>query len=202
MYCDVRCWDWGGATVHGNDAGEMAVRPILTIGDPSLRERSAEVSEDAFGSAALERLVANMIETMRANDGIGIAAPQIGELLRVAVVEIPEDAPRYPGAPSEPLMVFVNPVVTVVDGEEQEFWEGCLSVPDLRGLVRRPRAARVEYRDCEGGRHSLIAEDFFATVVQHEFDHLDGVLFIDRVRDTRELATVENYQRFIARGRG
>ncbi len=180
----------------------MAVRPILTIGNPRLRERSAEVSEDAFGGAELERLVADLIKTMRANDGIGIAAPQVGELLRVAVIEIPEDSPRYPGAPSEPLMVFVNPVVTVVDGEEQGFWEGCLSVPDLRGLVWRPRAVRVEYRDCEGVRHSLIAKDFFATVVQHEFDHLDGVLFVDRVRDMRQLATVENYQRFIAREHG
>ncbi len=162
-----------------------------------LRERARAVQDHEFGSAWLEELLADMVDTMRANDGIGIAAPQVAESVRVAVIEIPEDSPRYPGAPAQPLMVFVNPVVTVLDRTEQGYWEGCLSVPDLRGLVWRPRAVRVEYRTADGSAAELVAEDFLATVVQHEFDHLDGILFVDRLRDTRQLATVENYRRFI-----
>jgi len=137
-----------------------------------------------------------MIDTMRVEDGIGIAAPQIGESLQVAVVEIDDDSRRYPNMGRFGTTVFINPVITVLDPVEQAFWEGCLSVPDLRGIVHRPRKIRVDYLDRDGARRWLEAEDFPATVLQHELDHLQGVLFVDRVSDTKTLATVEEYRRF------
>ncbi len=174
----------------------MAVAELATIGHPLLRARAAEVPQERLATAELGSLVRDLGDTMRAHDGIGIAAPQIAESERVVLIEIPQDSPRYPGAQAEPLIVFVNPVLTVLDACEQGYWEGCLSVPDLRGLVWRPRAVRVEYQDLEGRDCELLAEDFLATVVQHEFDHLEGVLFIDRVRDTSKLATVDNYRKY------
>ena len=136
---------------------------------------------------------------MHAEGGIGIAAPQIGEPLRAAVIEISSVSNRYPGMQPFPLTLFINPRIVVVDATEQGFWEGCLSVPGLRGYVLRPRGVRVEYLDAAGSSRSLLAEGFLATVVQHELDHLDGVLFVDRVRDTKRLTTVENYVKHWAR---
>ena len=174
----------------------MAARKIVEIGDPRLREKSRTVDPAGFGGAELRELVEDMVDSMHAAGGIGIAAPQIGVSLRVAVIEIDPATTRYPGAAGFPSTVIVNPRVTVLDPAMQSYWEGCLSVPNLRGLVHRPRAVRVEYVDLEGAPHAIEAEGFLATVFQHELDHLDGVLFVDKVRDTRHLATVENYARF------
>ena len=113
----------------------------------------------------------------------------------LAVIEFDPDSERYRDMGQCALTVFVNPVVTVLDDEEQAFWEGCLSVPDLRGVVPRPRKVRVDYVDLDGQPQSMVGEDFIATVLQHELDHLDGILFVDRVRDTRLLATVDEYEK-------
>jgi len=137
---------------------------------------------------------------MHAEGGIGIAAPQIGESVRVAVIAIDRASARYPNMADFPLTVFVNPLITVLDPAAQGYWEGCLSVPNLRGYVMRPRAVRVDFLDGRGQPRSLEAEGFLATVLQHEIDHLDGVLFVDRVRDTTKLATVENYMRYWSPG--
>jgi len=174
------------------------VRDVLTIGHPLLRRRAHRVPREMLGSPELARLVADLVDTMRANDGIGIAAPQIGVQLRVAILEIPGDSQRYPGSPPMPRIVFVNPEVRILDPTTRGYWEGCLSVPNLRGFVERPRAVEVRFSGTDGSPAELTAEDFVATVVQHELDHLDGVLFVDRVRDTTKLATVENYRRFWA----
>ena len=164
-----------------------------------LRTRAVEIDAATLGTASFAGLVGDLIDTMHAEGGIGIAAPQIGESVRVAIIEIDAASTRYPDMSAFPLTLFVNPRVTVVDAAEQGFWEGCLSVPGLRGYVSRPREVRVEYLDGDGTPRLLEAEGFLATVVQHELDHLDGVLFVDRVRDTRRLATVENYARYWAR---
>jgi peptide deformylase len=174
----------------------MPTREIVQIGNPLLREKARHLTESELGSATLQELVADMIDTMHTAGGIGIAAPQVGESLRVAVIEIDAGSSRYPDLKSFPLTVLVNPKVTVLDAEEQGYWEGCLSVPNLRGLVFRPRHVRVDYCDVEGKKHTIVAEGFLATVFQHELDHLDGILFLDKVRDTRRLATTDNYVRF------
>jgi peptide deformylase len=174
----------------------VAVRDVRKIGDPVLRRRAGIVERVALSRADFDRLVRDMVDTMRAEGGIGIAAPQIGESLRVAVIAIDPTSSRYPHVSAFPLTLFVNPRITVVDPDEQGFWEGCLSVPNLRGYVHRPRGVRVDFEDEEGRGQSLEAEGFLATVLQHELDHLDGVLFVDRVRDTTQLSTLENYAKY------
>lgn len=158
----------------------MAVRPVLRMGHPLLLERSREV--ESFGTADLEALLTDMRDTMAALDGAGLAAPQIGVPLRVVIFG-GEANPRYPDAPPVPRTVLINPVLTPLSGEQEEDWEGCLSVPGLRGRV--PRYTRLHYRgvDEQGAPIDRTAEGFHARVVQHEVDHLDGVLYPMRVRD-------------------
>jgi peptide deformylase len=158
----------------------MAIRPILRLGNPVLRQVAAPVTE--FGTAALRELVHDMLETMRANDGAGLAAIQIGVLERVVVFELTAN-PRYPDAEPVPLTVLVNPTIEPL-GEERELgWEGCLSVPGMRGLV--PRYRRVRYRGFDelGRPIDRTVTDFHARVVQHETDHLNGILYPQRIED-------------------
>jgi peptide deformylase len=176
----------------------VALRPVRKIGDPVLRAPAATYAAADLSSADFARLIDDMVETMHAEGGIGIAAPQIGEPVRIAVIAIDRASARYPDMADFPLTVFVNPRITVLDPTEQGFWEGCLSVPNLRGYVLRPRGVRVDFLDAHGRAQSLHADGFLATVLQHELDHLDGVLFVDRVRDTTKLATIENYVRYWA----
>jgi len=156
------------------------IRPILRMGDPRLLEKARPV--EAFGTAELRGLVADMQETMLAANGAGLAAPQIGVGLRVVIFGF-ESNPRYPQAEPVPHTVLVNPVLTPLTDVLEEGWEGCLSVPGLRGLV--PRHARLAYRgfDIEGTPIEREASGFHARVVQHECDHLDGILYPMRIRD-------------------
>lgn len=174
----------------------MAIRPVLTIGNPLLRLVARDVTPEELRSEAFGQLVGDMVETMHHEQGIGIAAPQIGESVAVAVIEIESDQARYPGQEPFGQRVFVNPRMRVLDPVEQGFWEGCLSVPNLRGYVERPRRIRVEYLDLDGTPLAIEAEGFLATVLQHELDHLAGVLYVDRIRDMTRLATLEDYLRF------
>jgi peptide deformylase len=137
---------------------------------------------------------------MRAANGAGIAAPQIGELVRIATIEV-GDNPRYPYKPRIPLTVVVNPIIEPIPGpdgerEQVEINEGCLSVPNLRGNVMRHVHIRVRYLDRHGAEHDEIKRGLTAGTFQHELDHLDGVLFLDRVEDTRTLTTWEQFERF------
>ena len=159
----------------------MAVRPVLKMGEPLLRAVAQPV---ARFDAQLAALVADMDDTMRALSGAGIAAPQIGVSARVVIFELQEN-PRYPHIRPVPYTVLVNPVLTPLTAEEDEGWEGCLSVPGLRGLV--PRVTRLRYSgfDLAGAPLERTVEGFHARVVQHEVDHLDGILFPQRVRDLR-----------------
>jgi peptide deformylase len=158
----------------------MAVRPILRLGHPVLRQIAAPVAE--LGTPALRELVHDMLDTMRANDGAGLAANQIGVPVRVVVFELTVN-PRYPDADAIPLTVLVNPEIEFLDAERESGWEGCLSVPGMRGLV--PRYRRLRYRGFDelGQPIERTVEGFHARVVQHECDHLDGILYPQRIED-------------------
>jgi peptide deformylase len=176
---------------------------ITTIGDPVLRERAPEMSLDELRSPEVQKLIDSVIETRREAGGAGLAAPQVGVSKRIAVVEV-DGATRYAYKPLVPLCVLVNPVLEPMGEESLLINEGCLSVPDLRGDVPRHLRVRVQYFDRNGTPSSLEAEGLTAGTFQHEVDHLDGVLFIDRLADTRSLSTWEQFarrgeQEFLAR---
>jgi peptide deformylase len=162
----------------------MAIRPVLRMGDARLLETARPVAPDAFGSPQLRALVADLEDTMAHLDGAGLAAPQIGVGLRVVIFGF-TDNPRYPDAPSVPYTVLVNPVLTPLSEEVETGWEGCLSLPGLRGCVPRWRALRYTGFDLSGQPIDRRVEGFHARVVQHECDHLDGVLYPMRIDDLR-----------------
>jgi peptide deformylase len=159
------------------------IRTILRMGDPRLLQVARPVAQ--FGTGELRLLIDDMFDTMRAADGAGLAAPQIGVPLRVVIFGSPEGAPnpRYPDQPPIPQTILVNPLLQALDDEMQEGWEGCLSVPGLRGVVPRYRRLRYSGFDCDGRPIERTVEGFHARVVQHECDHLDGILYPMRVRD-------------------
>ena len=171
----------------------MSVRPIATVGHPVLRERAREVTEEELRSAEAQRLIDDMIETMRDASGAGLAANQVHETLRIAVVEVRAGNPRYPYKPPIPLTVMVNPVIEPVGDATIAINEGCLSVPGLRGTLDRFETVRVCYRDREGSEHEEVRRGLTAGTFQHELDHLDGILFLDRVRDPATFSTWEQF---------
>lgn len=158
----------------------MAVRPILRIGDPRLRQVSDPVLE--FDTPELHTLIDDMFDTMVAADGAGLAAPQIGVLKRIMIFGV-EATPRYPDAEAVPSTVLVNPEFTVLDDATAGFWEGCLSVPGMRGYVERPAHIRYRGYDQYGKPFEREVAGFHAIVFQHEYDHLDGILYPDRLTD-------------------
>jgi peptide deformylase len=160
----------------------MSIRPVLKMGEPLLLRVAAPVGRF---DAELQELVADMDDTMRALSGAGIAAPQIGVSARVVIFEL-KDNPRYPHITPVPYTVLVNPLVTPLTAEQDEGWEGCLSVPGMRGLVPRYRRLHCRGFDQYGAPIDRTVEGFHARVVQHEVDHLDGILFPQRVRDLRD----------------
>jgi peptide deformylase len=168
----------------------MAVHEILKMGDPRLLRVAQPVT--AFDTDALHRLVADMVDTMRAANGAGLAAPQIGVDLQVVIFGNEANSnPRYPGRPAVPRTVLCNPVITPLGAEEEDGWEGCLSVPGLRGLV--PRWTRIRYTgvDPYGDPIDRTVEGWHARVVQHEVDHLLGKLYPMRVRDFTQFGFTE-----------
>jgi peptide deformylase len=173
----------------------MAILKVARLGHPVLRQVAQPIPLEAIRSAGVQRLIDDMVETMREYDGAGLAANQVHTLLQVAVIEVAAN-PRYPDAPHIPLTVLVNPVVTPLTDEMEEGWEGCLSVPDMRGRVPRQTAVRLECYDREARRVELVAKDFFARVVQHETDHLNGIVYLDRMRDLSSLAYLAEWQRY------
>jgi len=173
----------------------MTVLPIVTVGDPLLRERARGLSADELRSDEVQRLIDDMIETKRAAHGAGLAANQVGEAVRVAVVEVEPGNPRYPYKPPVDLTVIVNPVVEPMDDEVFAVNEGCLSVPGLRGDVERFVNVRVRYLDRDAQPREEVRRGLTAGTFQHEVDHLDGVLFLDRVTDPATFSTWEQFDR-------
>ncbi|MFA6120668.1 MAG: peptide deformylase [Sideroxydans sp.] len=158
----------------------MASRPVLRMGDPRLLQRAEPITN--FGSRELDALLADMRDTMHELDGVGLAAPQIGVSLRVVIFEVNAN-PRYPNAESVPQTVLINPVLTPLSDAMDEDWEGCLSVPGMRGLVPRYTQLRYQGRDQKGALIDRTVSGFHARVVQHECDHLEGILYPMRIRD-------------------
>jgi peptide deformylase len=156
------------------------IREVLRMGDPRLWQVSKPV--EAFGTPELASLLQDLRDTMKAQDGAGLAAPQIGVPLRVVIFGV-DFSPRYPDADPVPYTELVNPVLTPLSDEQEEGWEGCLSVPGLRGVVPRYTSLRYEGFDPRGNRIRRDVSGFHARVVQHECDHLDGILYPMRMRD-------------------
>ncbi|MEX0846422.1 MAG: peptide deformylase [Ilumatobacteraceae bacterium] len=173
----------------------MSIRPIVTVGHPVLRERARDLTPDELASPEIQTFIDDLVETMRDANGAGLAANQVGEAIRIAAIEV-NDNPRYPYKPRIPLTIVVNPVIEPVDDELVEINEGCLSVPNLRGTVHRSVTVRVRYLDRDGVAHDEIKRGLTAGTFQHECDHLDGVLFLDRVTDPTTFTTWEQFERF------
>ena len=160
------------------------IKPIVAFGDPVLKAEAEEIEKDF---PDLEKLINDMWETMYEADGVGLAAPQIGVSKQLAVIKLSEDSDRYPDMETTDPYVIFNPEITVLDKELQGFWEGCLSVPGLRGYVERPRKVKIDYLDENAVERTIEVEDFLATVFQHELDHLIGMLYVDRMEDVSTL---------------
>lgn len=167
----------------------MAVRKVLRMGHPLLLERSHEITE--FSTNHLRDLIRDLRDTMRAEDGAGIAAPQIGVLQRVVIFGLSKNNPRYPDRGEVPETVLINPQISPLGNETEDGWEGCLSVPGMRGLVSRYTKIRYRGFDENGAKIDREVEGFHARVVQHECDHLDGILYPMRVKDMREFGFKE-----------
>jgi peptide deformylase len=168
----------------------MSILKVARMGHPVLRERARPVEKAEFKAPAFQKLIDDMIETMHEYAGVGLAAPQVHEGLRVFVALLDEQ---------DDAVAIVNPVITVIGDETVEGWEGCLSIPEIRGRVPRALRIKVQAQDRHGTRIELEAADYPARVIQHEADHLDGVLFFDRMRGFESLTYLEEYSRYHAR---
>jgi len=173
----------------------MSVLPIIEIGHPALRARARDVGDEELATPELRRICDDLVETMRAASGAGLAAPQVDVPLRVFAVEV-GDNPRYPYKPRLRRRVLVNPVVRPVGDEMYGSYEGCLSIPGLRGLLPRFAEVEVTYADPDGSEHCERFGGLSAGTMQHELDHLDGILFPDRVEDPTTLCTWEMFRAY------
>jgi peptide deformylase len=176
----------------------MALLKIARLGHPVLRQRALPVSAEELASAPFQQFIDDMTDTMRDGDGVGLAATQVHVLKRVFLVEVKSPHPRYPNQPDVPLTAIINPEIREHSQEMEDDWEGCLSIPDLRGRVPRWRSLLLTGLDRAGKEISLDARQFFARVIQHELDHLDGIVFLDRMREFSTLSHLREYQMFWA----
>jgi peptide deformylase len=171
----------------------MSILKVARMGHPVLRARARPIDRAEIKSAAVQKLIDDMLDTMAEYHGVGLAAPQVHEGVRIFVAALDDDDER--DGEAEPLAI-INPEITVVGSEVVDDWEGCLSIPDVRGRVPRAREIKVRAFDRKGARIELSAHDFPARVIQHETDHLDGVLFFDRMRSFETLTFLEEYARY------
>ena len=173
----------------------MAILKVARLGHPVLRQIAEPLTPAEIRDPATQRFIDDMVETMREYDGAGLAANQVHTLKQICVIEVQAN-PRYPDAPHIPLTVVINPVVTALTEEREEGWEGCLSVPDMRGRVPRFTAVRLQCYDRDGQKQDLVAKDFFDRVIQHETDHLKGIVYVDRIEDMTSLSFIAEWQRY------
>jgi peptide deformylase len=171
----------------------MSVLKVAHLGHPVLRQVAEPVPPDAIRGADVQQLIDDMLETMDDQDGAGLAAPQVHVSRRVVVYGVPGDS--HPDVESVPVTILVNPKITPVGSAKDEDWEGCLSVPDLRGMVPRWRTVRVEAFGRDGKPLAFTAKDFHARVVQHECDHLDGLVYLDRMTSMETVAFLPEFHR-------
>ena len=173
----------------------MSILKVARIGHPAVRTPGRPLERQELESRQLQKLIDDMVETMYEYDGVGLAAPQVHLGLRLAVLEVPASDER---GEAVPLTVLVNPVITPVGEEKVLGWEGCLSVPDLRGQVPRFTRLRLTALDRTGSPVDLEATGFHARVIQHECDHLDGNVYLDRMQDLRSLCFLHEFSRYVA----
>lgn len=173
----------------------MAILKVTRLGHPVLRQVTEHIPAKELKTAAMQRFIDDMVETMKEYDGVGLAADQVFTSKQVAVLEV-ADNPRYPSKRKVPLTVLVNPKITPLSDEMEEDWEGCLSIPDLRGRVPRYREIHVEALDRDGNKLDFAAKDFHARVIQHEYDHLNGKVYLDRMRDFSTLSFLQEFGRY------
>jgi peptide deformylase len=174
----------------------VALLKIARLGHPVIRKGAESVGREELRNREIQRFIDDMIDTMRDADGVGIAAPQVHVAKEIVVIEVTASNPRYSDQKPIPLKVIVNPRVTANSNEFEEGWEGCLSVPDLRGRVPRWVSLEVTGWDRHGNDIRIRAWGFYARVIQHEVDHLNGVVFLDRLPDLSSLTHLREYQRY------
>ena len=177
----------------------MAILKVARMGHPVLRAKARPLQASEIRSAEVQRLIDDMFDTMHEYQGIGLAAPQVHVSVRLFVAGMPLDPGEEADADHVPEMALINPEITVVGRDTAEDWEGCLSIPDIRGRVPRARQIVVKAYDRTGKRIEIKAANFTARVMQHETDHLDGVLFFDRMKSFESLAFIEEFQRYHSR---
>src|SRR5690242_1183446 len=173
----------------------MSILKVSRLGHPVLRKVTVNVQMEALQSASMQKLIDDMVETMKEYDGVGLAADQVFASKQIAVLEVAEN-PRYPDKPKVPMTVLVNPQITPLSDETEEDWEGCLSIPDLRGRVSRYKSIHVQALDRNGKKLNFEAHDFHARVIQHEFDHLNGKVYLDRMKDFTTLTFLQEFARY------
>ena len=173
----------------------MSILKVARLGHPVLRKTTDKVDIEKISSKEIQRLIDDMIDTMREYEGIGLAAPQVHQSLQISAIES-EKNPRYPGAPNIPLNIIINPEIVRMSEETVEGWESCLSVDDLRGKVSRSTEVDVLAYNREGEKIILEASGFLAVVLQHEIDHLNGMVYLDRMKDFRTLSHMNEFQKY------
>lgn len=177
----------------------MAILKVANMGHPVLRAKARPLEAAEIRSPAVQQLIDDMLETMAEYQGVGLAAPQVHKSVRLFVAGFPERDDEEQEEPEVPQMVLINPEITIVGKETVEDWEGCLSIPDIRGRVPRARQIVVRAYDRNGKRLEIKASNFTARVIQHETDHLDGVLFFDRMKSFESLTFLEEFGRYWSR---
>jgi peptide deformylase len=187
-----------GAAPHARTGSpsSVSILKVARIGHPVVRASARDLASDELHSPEIQRLIDDMKETMDEYEGVGLAAPQVHRSLRLAVIEVQASDERTEQA--VPFTVLANPVLTRLGTEILTGWEGCLSIPDLRGLVPRSARVRLEALDREGRPYTVEAEGFFARVIQHECDHLDGRVYLDRMEDMRSLSFFKEFRTYAA----
>jgi peptide deformylase len=173
----------------------MSILKVSRLGNPVLRTATQPIPFEQLASAPIQKLIEDMVETMREYDGVGLAGNQVHESKQIAVLEV-ADNPRYPEKAAIPLTVLINPQVKPLTQELEEDWEGCLSIPDLRGKVPRYKSIEVQARDREAKELRFVATDFHARIIQHEWDHLNGRVYLDRMRDFSTLTFLNEFARY------
>lgn len=171
------------------------IRTIEQLGAQVLRQVAVPV--DRVDDASVKDVIGAMLSTLAGTQGVGLAAPQIGESLRIVIIAS-RPTPRYPMAPDMAPTVMINPEFKVLSDETEKGWEGCLSIPGIRALVPRYREIAVSYLDRQGALHEAVFEDFVARIFQHEYDHLEGLVYLDRVENSRDIISEQEYQKLVA----
>ncbi|MBM4263364.1 MAG: peptide deformylase [Deltaproteobacteria bacterium] len=173
----------------------MSILKVTRLGHPVLRTVTKNLTAKEIQSPAMQKFIDDMVETMKEYDGVGLAADQVHESKQVCVLEV-ADNPRYPNKSKVPLTVLINPKITPIGEETEEDWEGCLSIPDLRGRVPRHKSIHVQALDRNGKSVDFVAHDFHARVIQHEYDHLNGRVYLDRMNDFSTLTFLQEFGRY------